>query len=365
MDPVFRNNIEGTFVDRPHRFAVRVACRGRVIEAHCPNPGRMQELLYPGATCILETSDNPARKLANTLVATVHDGNVVPLHSLKANAVVKGLVIPLLFPAAEEIRSEYTEGSSRFDFFLKDAGDKPNLIEVKHCSLIEHGIAMFPDAPSSRALKHVHELTDLTSAGSAKGHIIFLISHGDPETFVPNVHTDPSFSFALQEAASKGVAIHCVSTKCSRDGNIAVHNPNVGVSFLPLSFIEKRTGFCTAISKNRTSGGQPEEDYWNVIFTSNIDGCLSSGPDARRVRIKTGKSFQTAIGVAGSWSLYPVFTESPFPANMIKELIRAGMTLRQESTASDLQTWQLTSHQNPFHITEFRRFFFSARHWAI
>jgi sugar fermentation stimulation protein A len=55
---------------------------------------------------------------------------------------------------------------------------------------------MFPDAPSERALKHLEELAALEARGY-QGHLLFVIVHGEPERFIPNLHTDPEFAAAL------------------------------------------------------------------------------------------------------------------------------------------------------------------------
>jgi sugar fermentation stimulation protein A len=70
------------------------------------------------------------------------------------------------------------------------------MVEVKASSLVEYGIAMFPDAPSGRALKHLEELAALCEQGY-RCHVLFVIVHGEPERFIPNLHTDPELSAAL------------------------------------------------------------------------------------------------------------------------------------------------------------------------
>lgn len=57
----------------------------------------------------------------------------------------------------EVLRPECTYGNSRFDFYLETKENKMWL-EVKGVTLETEGVAMFPDAPSLRALKHVEEL---------------------------------------------------------------------------------------------------------------------------------------------------------------------------------------------------------------
>ena len=50
--------------------------------------------------------------------------------------------------------------NSRFDFYMEKKGQKYYL-EVKGCTMQIDGIGQFPDAPSSRAVKHVQELIEL------------------------------------------------------------------------------------------------------------------------------------------------------------------------------------------------------------
>ncbi len=191
----FRVEGEGTFLDRPNRFVLRVTTPGGVVAAHCPNPGRLTELLFPGSRILLEKGP-PDRKLAYTAVAVghPHTGHVVPLASVRCNPAVGALVLPRWFPGAT-IRPEFALEGSRFDF-LVEAGDERHLIEVKACSDVEYGSALFPDAPSDRARKHLEELARWSRRGY-RSHVLFAVVHGDPTHFSPNVHTDPAFARTL------------------------------------------------------------------------------------------------------------------------------------------------------------------------
>jgi sugar fermentation stimulation protein A len=121
---------------------------------------------------------------------------VVPLFSARANKAAEELVLPAIIPGLRGVQPEYTLENSRFDFFCVDAGGNRHLVEVKACSLVEHGVAMFPDAPSERALKHLRELAELCGQGYTC-HLLFVIVHGDPRVFIPNLHTDREFAAAL------------------------------------------------------------------------------------------------------------------------------------------------------------------------
>jgi sugar fermentation stimulation protein A len=129
-------------------------------------------------------------------VGIYYHGGVAPLFSARANKAAEELVLRRIIPGIVEIQGEFTLGNSRFDFLCVDNKGRRHLVEVKACSLVEHGIAMFPDAPSERALKHLEELAALEARGY-QGHLLFVIVHGKPERFIPNLHTDPEFAVAL------------------------------------------------------------------------------------------------------------------------------------------------------------------------
>jgi hypothetical protein len=83
--------------------------------------------------------------------------------------------------------------------FLVSHGEGETLVEVKSCSLVEYGVAMFPDAQSERASRHLAAL----AAAKEEGLVVFVVTHGRPELFCPNLHSDPDFAEALARFADK------------------------------------------------------------------------------------------------------------------------------------------------------------------
>jgi len=178
---------EASFIERPNRFVVRGSLEGTVVDAHCPNPGRMLEILLPGTPLLLrrlpEKPDRPGatkRRLDHSLVAARHRGILIPLASARANDLAEKTVLPVLFPEATAVRREVTLGRSRLDFLLEfgdrvgvGASTRPGseqlFLEVKACTLIEEGTAMFPDAPTLRGVKHLEELEALADQGRRIG----------------------------------------------------------------------------------------------------------------------------------------------------------------------------------------------------
>jgi sugar fermentation stimulation protein A len=211
------------FESRPNRFLM-VACSKseegqtrepdyhfpsttELLACHCPNPGRMLEFCLPGTQLFLEKRrglprpGSPAPKTQWTAAALAYHGSVVCMAPVRMNKAAQALVFPLMFPGARQIVPEYSIGSSRFDFLVVDHTGLRHLVEVKSCSLVEYEVAMFPDAPSLRAARHLEELALLAGQGY-QCHVLFMIAHGRPHKLVPNIHTDPAFVAALSRAAS-------------------------------------------------------------------------------------------------------------------------------------------------------------------
>ena len=65
------------------------------------------------------------------------------------------------------VKPEYTYGDSRIDFYMERNGEK-FLTEVKGCTLADDlhpGTGLFPDAPTERGVKHLHELAKAAKEG--------------------------------------------------------------------------------------------------------------------------------------------------------------------------------------------------------
>jgi sugar fermentation stimulation protein A len=96
------------------------------------------------------------------------------------------------------VKAEYRYGNAKFDFFLSNGvGLKPCLLEVKSCTLVRDGVAMFPDAPTERGARHVLELAKALDDGY-KAAVLFVIQRDDAHMFKPNDDLDPKFGRALR-----------------------------------------------------------------------------------------------------------------------------------------------------------------------
>jgi sugar fermentation stimulation protein A len=196
---LFRNILNGAFLSRPNRFVVECLVRDRKARAYLPNPGRLWELFFPGVKLFLTMPPPaPGRKLAYLVVAVEHDGVPIMLHTHHNNLVARQLIEQGLVPGlegAEVVQQEYRVGHSRFDFLLRKDG-REVLVEVKSCTLFHDTLAMFPDAVSARATKHLLELEELSRKGY-QAVVLFIVHSPTAKWFMPEHHTDLAFCRAL------------------------------------------------------------------------------------------------------------------------------------------------------------------------
>lgn len=206
------------FLSRPNRFVVVCRLAGRRVRAYLPNPGRLWELLPPGAKLYLAgLPPAPGRSLRHLVVAAERDGSPVMLHTHHTNLVAKHLLEHGLVPGLEHasvVQAEYRIGNSRFDFLLRQ-GDRNILLEVKSCTLFHRTLAMFPDAISARATKHLLELEELTHAGYDTA-VLFVVHAPRARFFMPEHHTDLAFCRALLQVRDR-VKVKAVGVGWTRD----------------------------------------------------------------------------------------------------------------------------------------------------
>lgn len=201
--------IRGIFHERPNRFLALVKIDNRILPTFLPNPGRMHELLTPGTKVILREVLRENRKTSHDLIGVLYDGQMVSVDSRLPN----GLVLRALKNGDIEelsrysaIKPEHSHGNARFDFFLANERERC-LLEVKSCTLVKGGIAMFPDAKTERGRRHVIDLMEAKKEGY-RACVLFIVQRSDAHVFSPNDEADPEFGEALRDASVKGVEVY-------------------------------------------------------------------------------------------------------------------------------------------------------------
>lgn len=232
----------GTFISRPNRFLALVRISGMEVPCYLPDPGRLKELLFPGAEAVvrkpedrepsppsaeisiqrrdrseMRRGEGKHRKTEYDMLAAVIGTNgiqrkLVSVDTRLPNKLVhEALLNNSLreFEGYSKLTPEFRYGSSRLDFLLEKGNGTETgkcYLEVKSCSLVVKGVALFPDAPTERGSRHLRELMNAKSESrNYRACIMFIIQRDDARSLRPNEKTDLKFAQTLHMALSKGV----------------------------------------------------------------------------------------------------------------------------------------------------------------
>lgn len=203
--------IPGTLVKRYKRFLADVKLKsGEIVTAHCANSGTMKECCESGRTVYLSYYDNPKRKLRYTWEIIKMPNSFVGINTMVPNrllfkSISEGLVEEL--NGYDHITAEVRIGTgSRIDFLLTRNKKDRCFVEVKNCTLVIDHVAYFPDAVTSRGLKHLIELQKLVSK-NCRCIMFYLVQRMDAKVFKPAEHIDPTYARELRRAYKKGIEI--------------------------------------------------------------------------------------------------------------------------------------------------------------
>lgn len=187
------------FLDRPNRFVLRIRRGAREEYAHLANPGRLGEILLPGVDLLLER--RPGTSLGWKAIGATWSARwpgdqprTVFLDTAAINRVAEALLRARLVPELAHYAIEEREirlGRSRFDFLLRGRTGR-YLLEVKSVTLVERGLAFFPDALTIRGRRHLVELAR-HGTGRTRTGVLFLVQ-GAAKRFLPDFHNDLAFA---------------------------------------------------------------------------------------------------------------------------------------------------------------------------
>ena len=217
-------------VARRNRFTVEATPApgdASPVPLHLPNSGRMTELLEPGtvglaqltgkarhlapdettAPAAARRADGTPRRTAGTLLLVHYAGRWVSVDARMPNRLfarcLEVNMLPL-FRGYASWRGEVRWGQGRVDFLLEAPDRPPCLVETKSCNLVENGLALFPDAPTSRGTRHLTELAEAVETGR-RAAVVWFVQRDDAHALAPHRAADPAFAQALARARAAGV----------------------------------------------------------------------------------------------------------------------------------------------------------------
>lgn len=205
--------LEAELVSRPNRFVALCRLGRRTVPAHVPDRGRCLDLLVPGQPLILVAAPEPPGQAAprrtgyTALLARARtppspwvclDPAGAP--RLVEAALEAGLLGPLR--PRRVTRREVALGSSRIDLLL----DGDLLCEVKSVGAARGGVALFPDAPTLRGVRHLELLARRARRGG-RSAVVFCAQRADARAIAADETIDPAFARALRRARAAGVRV--------------------------------------------------------------------------------------------------------------------------------------------------------------
>lgn len=206
---------KGIFIERPNRFIALVEIEGTIEVCHVKNTGRCKELLTERAEVLVQECGHPGRKTKYDLISVWKGPRLINMDSQAPNTIFREwLNSGAYFQDLKIIKPEQKYGKSRFDYYL-ETSKKKIFVEVKGVTLEYNDIALFPDAPTERGVKHLKELAACMEEGYG-AMVVFIVQMKDVRYMMPNDRMHPEFGAALRVLSSKGadiLAIDCSVTE--------------------------------------------------------------------------------------------------------------------------------------------------------
>lgn len=212
--------IHGKLRQRYKRFLSDIELDdGRVVTAHCANPGSMLGLKEPGSDVWISPAQNPKRKLRYSWELIAVDDGLVGINTAHPNGIVEeairdGVITELA--GYRTLRREVKYGeNSRIDILLQEEGKPDCYVEVKNVTLMRKpGLAEFPDSVTARGAKHLLELSNMVQQGH-RAVMVYLIQRTDCSRFAIAGDIDPNYDAALTAALAADVETICYSCQIS------------------------------------------------------------------------------------------------------------------------------------------------------
>ena len=212
--------LQGTLIKRYKRFFVDIKYKNKIVTAHCPNTGSMIGLLKKDNRVWFSKSNNPERKLKYTLEMIEVNNKKIGINTLITNKIVLEALQNKKISSLIKFNNIKTEAKfsdeTRFDFLLTNSKEKC-FLEVKNVTLFRYNkIAEFPDAITSRGLKHLNELINAKKKGY-KSYILYLIQKEGCDYFKIADDIDKKYKIAFSKAIKNGVKILCYDCKLNNE----------------------------------------------------------------------------------------------------------------------------------------------------
>jgi sugar fermentation stimulation protein A len=212
---------DATFLRRPQRFLAEMHFpEGTEELVYCANPGSMTGCLTTGRDALLWDSADLKRKRRYTWRAVEFEGLWIGTDTHLSNRIVEEALRLKLVPGLESYstvaREHLVEEGFRVDFILSGA-QGTCLVEVKSSTVVENGVARYPDSSTPRGIKQLKALKRKAMEGQ-RAVLLFLVQRADAHCFVVSNSHDPIYAEAFEKAVASGVEVIALAVSVCREG---------------------------------------------------------------------------------------------------------------------------------------------------
>jgi len=212
--------VPGILLKRYKRFLSDIMLEnGEIVVAHCTNSGSMMSCIEKGAPVFLTKHNDPKRKTQYTWEMIYMNNHWIGINTGIPNILVFDAIRDKIIPSFThytEVKREVKFNDSRFDVFACNEYEKC-FIEVKNVTLRINNKALFPDAVTTRGLKHLNTLIEVKKSGM-RAVMFYVIQRQDIEVFSLAKDIDSEYAEALKTAHKYGVEIFPYMAKVSPRG---------------------------------------------------------------------------------------------------------------------------------------------------
>ncbi|OPX54909.1 sugar fermentation stimulation protein A [Oceanospirillum multiglobuliferum] len=222
-----------TLIRRYKRFMADVELPdGQLLTLHCANTGSMRNCMGEGWRVWYSDSGSAKRKYpCSWELSETPAGDLICINTAQANRIVSEALLSKVvveLAAYETIQAEVKYGTenSRIDFLLTASNLPDCYLEVKSATLLDDqygtGQGFFPDAVTTRGVKHLRELQQMVQQGY-RAVLLFCANHTGIQQVSPAANIDQAYHDALVEAMASGVEVLAYQSKIDQQQIVLSH----------------------------------------------------------------------------------------------------------------------------------------------
>lgn len=212
--------LAGTLIKRYKRFLADIKLDTQeIITAHCPNSGSLTGLANEGVKVYVSKNMNPKNKLAYKLeLIETSKQALVDINTSRTNHLVKEALTLKQIPELAQyntIKPETKFLNSRLDFQLSNT-KRSCVVEVKSVTLQRNPlIAEFPDAITTRGIKHLQDLITIKQSGIHAVNLYIIQRNDEHKFFRIAKDIDKNYFNTFMQAKECGVELLCYTCDVS------------------------------------------------------------------------------------------------------------------------------------------------------